>query len=60
MPNMCVLLALPIRASFDVTSSNNFDAQKVQEDETFERQDILYFFTRESKDYEYAKSPIMI
>ena len=47
-------------ASFDVTSGNKFDAQKVQEDEIFERQVVLRFISEGFKDYEYAKSPIMI
>ena len=60
MPNICVLHALSIRVSFDVTSGNNFDAQKVQEDDIFEWQDVLRFLSEGSKGYEYAKSPIMI
>ena len=60
MLNICVLHALSIRASYDVTSGNNFDAQKVQEDEIFERQDVFHFFSEGSKDYKYAKSQIMI
>ena len=49
MPNICVLHALSIRASFDVTSSNNFDAQKVQEDEIFKRQDVTFFSQKDPK-----------
>ena len=46
MPNICVLHALSICASYDVTSSNNFDAQKVQKDKNFERQDVSFFLRR--------------
>ena len=49
MPNICVL-----HAFFYVTSGNKFDAQKFQEDEIFERQDILRSLSEGSKDYEYA------
>ena len=40
------------RAYFDVTSGNfaNFDSEKVQKREIFGQQDILQFFSRESKD----------
>ena len=41
------------------TSSNNFDCEKVHENDIFEWQDVLHFFSEESKDYEYAKSPNM-
>ena len=56
MPNRCILYALSTRAYYDVTSGNNFDCEKVHEDDIFE-QDVLHFFSEESKDYEYAKSP---
>ena len=57
MPNRCILRALSTRAYYDVTSGNNFDCEKVDEDDIFERQDVLHCFSEESKDYEYAKSP---
>ena len=59
MPNRCILYALSTRTYYDVTSGNNFDCEKVHEDDIFERQDVLHFFSEESKDYEYAKSPNM-
>ena len=34
-------------------------AKKVHENDIFERQVVLHFFSEESKDYEYAKSPNM-
>ena len=40
----------------DVTSVH-FNSKKVYEDEIFSRQDILQFFSGESKDYKYSKSP---
>ena len=40
----------------DVTSVN-FNSKKVHEDEVFDRQDILQFFSDVSKDYKYVKSP---
>ena len=52
MPNRCVVYTFFICAYFDVTSGNNLDSKKVNEDEMFEQQDI-------SKDYEYVKSPNM-
>ena len=58
MPNRCILYALSTRAYYDVTSSNNFDCEQGHEDDIFE-QDVLHFFSEESKDYEYAKSPNM-
>ena len=45
----------PSVASFDAISGNKIDAQKVQEDEV-----VLRFISEGFKDYEYAKSPIMI
>ena len=41
---------------FDVTSVN-FNSEKVHEDDIFVRQDILQYFSGESKDYKYLKSP---
>ena len=40
------------RAYFDVTSGNfaNLDSEKVHEDEIFGQEDILQFFSGESKD----------
>ena len=35
----------------------HFNSKKVYEDEIFGRQDILQFFSGESKDYKYVKSP---
>ena len=40
----------------DITSIN-FNSKKVYEDEIFGRQDILQFFSGESKDYKYVKFP---
>ena len=40
----------------DVTSVN-FNSKKVYEDEIFSQQDILQFFSGESKEYKYLKSP---
>ena len=51
-------LCLVHSSYYDVTSGNNFDCEKVHEDDIFE-QDVLHFFSEESKDYEYAKSPNM-
>ena len=42
----------------DVTSVD-FNSKKIQEDKIFDRQDILQFFSRVSKDYKYVKSPNM-
>ena len=36
--------------------SVNFNSKKVNEDEFFDRQDILWFFSDVSKDYKYVKS----
>ena len=49
------------RAYYEITSCYfvDFDSEKVHEDEIFERQDVLHFFSEESKDYEYVKSPNM-
>ena len=41
---------------YDITSVK-FNTAKVHEDEIFVRQDILQFFSGESKDYKYLKSP---
>ena len=41
---------------YDITSVN-FNSEKVHEDDIFIRQDILQFFSGESKDYKYLKSP---
>ena len=41
---------------YDITSVN-FNSEKVHEDDIFVRQDILQFFSGESKDYKYLKSP---
>ena len=41
---------------YDMTSVK-FNSEKVYEDDIFVRQDILQFFSRESKDYKYLKSP---
>ena len=57
MPNRCILYALSTRAYYDVTSGNNFDCEQGHEDDIFERQDVLHFFSEESKDYQNAKSP---
>ena len=59
MLNSCILYALSTRAYYDVTSCINFHCEKVHEDDIFEWQDVLHFFSKESKHYEYAKSPNM-
>ena len=41
---------------YDITSVN-FNSEKVDEDDIFVRQDISQFFSGESKDYKYLKSP---
>ena len=41
---------------YDITSVN-FKSEKVREDDIFVRQDIFQFFSVESKDYKYLKSP---
>ena len=41
---------------YDITSVN-FNSEKVHEDDIFVRQDILQFFSGESKDYKYLKFP---
>ena len=40
-------------------TSVTFKSKKVHEDEIFNRQDILQFFSEVSKDYKYVKSPNM-
>ena len=37
--------------------SVNFNSKKVHEDDIFVQQDILQYFSVESKDYKYLKSP---
>ena len=41
---------------YDITSVN-FNSENVHEDDIFVLQDILQFFSGESKDYKYLKSP---
>ena len=41
---------------YDITSVN-FNSENIHEDNIFVRQDILQFFSEESKDYRYLKSP---
>ena len=43
---------------YDITFVN-FNSEKVHEDDIFVLQDILQFFSEESKDYKYLKSPNM-
>ena len=43
-------------SSYDIASVN-FNSEKVREDNIFVRQDILQFFSGESKDHKYLKSP---
>ena len=38
------------RAYFDVTSDDNLDSEKVHEDEISSQENILQFFSGESKD----------
>ena len=40
---------------YDINSVN-FNSEKVHEDDIFVRQDILQFFSGESKEYKYLKS----
>ena len=42
--------------AMDITSVN-FNSEKVHGDDIFVQQDILQFFSGESKDYKYLKSP---
>ena len=44
---------------YDITSVN-FNSEKVHEDDIFVWQDILQFFSEESTDYKYLKSPDVI
>ena len=41
---------------YDITSVK-FNSEKVHKDDIFVRQDILLYFSAESKDYKYLKSP---
>ena len=41
---------------YDITSVN-FNSEKVHQDDIFVRQDILQFFSEESKDHNYLKYP---
>ena len=41
---------------YDITSVN-FNSEKIHEDDIFVQQDTLQFFSGESKDYKYLKSP---
>ena len=41
---------------YDVTSVD-FNSKNIHEDKTFDRQDILQFFSGVSKDYKYEKYP---
>ena len=43
---------------YDVTSVD-FNSKNIHEDKSFDRQDILQFFSGVSKDYKYVKSPNM-
>ena len=53
---ICVYENLFTDSRYDVTSVN-FNSKNVYEDEIFGRQDILKFFSGESKDYKYVKFP---
>ena len=44
---------------YDITSVN-FNSEKLHEDDIFVRQDILQFFSGESNDYKYLKSPLTL
>ena len=50
-------VSYPNRAYVDVPSGNfaNFNSEKIHEDEIFDRQDILQYFSGESKDYKYHR-----
>ena len=56
MAGMSLHENLSTDSRYDVTSVN-FNSKKVHEDDIFVRQDILQFFTGESNDYKYLKSP---
>ena len=43
-------------SQYDITSVN-FNSEKVLEDDMFALQDILLYFSAESKDYKYLKFP---
>ena len=48
--NRCVVYAFSTRAYFDVTSDDNLDSEKVHEEEMFGQENILKYFSGESKD----------
>ena len=55
-PGICLYENLFTDSWVDVISVN-FNSKKVHEDDIFVRQDILQFFSGESKDYKYLKFP---
>ena len=55
-PGICVYENLFTGSWVDAISVN-FNSKKVHEDDIFVQQDILQFFSEESKDYKYLKSP---
>ena len=46
--------------SWFVVTSVKFNSQKVHEDKSFERQDILHFLSKGSKYYKYVKSATIV
>ena len=55
-PGICLYKNLVPDSWVDVTSVN-FNRTNVYEDEIFRQQDILQFFSEESKEYKYSKCP---
>ena len=55
MANIWVVYAFSTRTYFDVTSCNNLDSEKVDEDDG--EQNKLQFFLEESKNKKYLKFP---
>ena len=56
IPGICKEVFMDRDSRYNITSVN-FNSEKVHEDDIFVRQDILQFFSGESKDYKYLKSP---
>ena len=54
----CLYIKTLWRPYYDVTSVD-FTSKEIHEDNIFDRQDILQFFSGVSKDYKYVKSPNM-
>ena len=54
----CLYIKTLWSSYYDVTSVD-FNTKQIHEDKNFDRQDILQFSSRVSKDYKYVKSPNM-